>query len=60
VNAVAGKTAWDLCLLLRDRGLLAKPTHDTIIRLAPPLTITAEQLDECVEIIVRAITDYCE
>ncbi|KAJ2656150.1 ornithine aminotransferase [Coemansia sp. RSA 1199] len=58
VNAVAGKTAWDLCLLLRDRGLLAKPTHDTIIRLAPPLTITAEQLDECVEIIVRAIEDY--
>ncbi|KAJ2235160.1 hypothetical protein IWW45_002833, partial [Coemansia sp. RSA 485] len=51
-------TAWDLCLLLRDRGLLAKPTHDTIIRLAPPLTITAEQLDECVEIIVGAISDF--
>ncbi|KAJ1729124.1 ornithine aminotransferase [Coemansia biformis] len=58
VNPVEGKTAWDLCLLLRDRGLLAKPTHDTIIRLAPPLTITAEQLDECVDIILRAIEDY--
>ncbi|KAJ2603350.1 ornithine aminotransferase [Coemansia sp. RSA 1722] len=58
VNPTAGKTAWDLCLLLRDRGLLAKPTHDTIIRLAPPLTITAEQLDECVEIIVGAISDF--
>ncbi|KAJ1823061.1 ornithine aminotransferase [Coemansia sp. RSA 2671] len=58
VNPVAGKTAWDLCLLLRDRGLLAKPTHDTIIRLAPPLTITAEQLDECADIIVKAVADY--
>ncbi|KAJ2849284.1 ornithine aminotransferase, partial [Coemansia brasiliensis] len=58
VNTVPGKTAWDLCLLLRDRGLLAKPTHDTIIRLAPPLTITAAQLDECVNIIVGAISDY--
>ncbi|KAJ2713539.1 ornithine aminotransferase, partial [Coemansia spiralis] len=58
VNPIEGKTAWDLCLLLRDRGLLAKPTHDTIIRLAPPLTITAEQLDECVQIILGAIKDY--
>ncbi|KAJ1884400.1 ornithine aminotransferase [Kickxella alabastrina] len=58
VSAIPGKTAWDLCLLLRDRGLLAKPTHDTIIRLAPPLTITAEQLDECTNIIINAIADY--
>ncbi|KAI9505644.1 ornithine aminotransferase [Coemansia spiralis] len=58
VNNVEGKTAWDLCILLRDRGLLAKPTHDTIIRLAPPLTITAEQLDECIDIIVKAVDDY--
>ncbi|KAJ2161497.1 ornithine aminotransferase [Coemansia sp. RSA 552] len=58
VNPVEGKTAWDLCLLLRDHGLLAKPTHDTIIRLAPPLTITADQLDECVDIIVKAIADF--
>ncbi|KAJ2776591.1 ornithine aminotransferase [Coemansia javaensis] len=58
LNPVEGKSAWDLCLLLRDRGLLAKPTHDTIIRLAPPLTITAEQVDECAAIIVRAIEDF--
>ncbi|KAJ1725614.1 ornithine aminotransferase [Coemansia erecta] len=60
VSPAPGKTAWDLCLLLRDRGLLAKPTHDTVIRLAPPLTITAEQLDECVEIIVTAINEFSE
>ncbi|KAJ2841677.1 ornithine aminotransferase, partial [Coemansia erecta] len=58
VNHIDGKTAWDLCLLLRDRGLLAKPTHDTIIRLAPPLTITKDQLDECVDIITKAIEEY--
>jgi ornithine--oxo-acid transaminase len=43
--------AWDLCLKLADRGLLAKPTHDNIIRLAPPLVITDAELDECVDII---------
>ncbi|KAJ2515781.1 ornithine aminotransferase [Coemansia sp. RSA 1939] len=60
VNPIEGKTAWDLCLLLRDRGLLAKPTHDTIIRLAPPLTITEDQLSECVDIITKAIADYSQ
>jgi len=45
--------AWDLCLKLRDGGLLAKPTHDHIIRLAPPLTITEAQIKECVEIIAH-------
>jgi len=43
--------AWDLCLALRDRGLLAKPTHGDRIRLAPPLIITREQIDECVALI---------
>jgi ornithine--oxo-acid transaminase len=46
-----GKTAWDVCLKLRDNGLLAKPTHDHIIRFAPPLVITEDQLMEAVEII---------
>ncbi|RKP11386.1 ornithine aminotransferase [Piptocephalis cylindrospora] len=46
-----GKTAWHLCLLLKQHGLLAKPTHDTIIRLAPPLCITAEELEQGVGII---------
>ena len=43
---LAGHTAWDVCVKLRDRGVLAKPTHDDIIRLAPPLTVTEEQLVE--------------
>lgn len=56
LNAVevdpAGKvSAWDVCIALRDRGLLAKPTHDHIIRFAPPLVITQEQLHECLGII---------
>ncbi len=49
------KTAWNLCLALRDNGLLAKPTHGNIIRLAPPLVITEEQLMECVAIIEKTI-----
>nr|XP_057918703.1 ornithine aminotransferase, mitochondrial [Doryrhamphus excisus]XP_057918705.1 ornithine aminotransferase, mitochondrial [Doryrhamphus excisus] len=47
--------AWKVCLLLRDNGLLAKPTHGDIIRLAPPLTINEHQLRECVDIIRRTI-----
>jgi len=43
--------AWNICLKLRDNGLLAKPTHGNIIRFAPPLVITKEQLLECVKII---------
>jgi len=45
------EAAWDLCLELKDNGLLAKPTHGDKIRFAPPLMITAEQVDECVSII---------
>ena len=44
-------TAWNLCLKLKENGLLAKPTHGNKIRFAPPLTITKPQLDECLEII---------
>lgn len=43
--------AWDLCLMLKDKGLLAKPTHGDKIRFAPPLIITREQLDDCIAII---------
>jgi len=46
-----GLTAWDICLALKENGLLAKPTHNDIIRFAPPLVITEEQLMECVGII---------
>ena len=52
-----GKTAWDVCLKMRDNGLLAKPTHDHIIRFAPPLVITEEQVLEAVDIIRRSIRD---
>ncbi|GFT72436.1 ornithine aminotransferase, mitochondrial, partial [Nephila pilipes] len=43
--------AWDICLKLRDNGLLAKPTHGDIIRLAPPLVISDIEMSQCVEII---------
>jgi len=52
-----GKSAWDVCLKMRDNGLLAKPTHDHIIRFAPPLVITEEQIHEAVEIIGRSIKE---
>ncbi|MEI6455369.1 MAG: ornithine--oxo-acid transaminase [bacterium] len=52
-----GKTAWDVCLKMRDNGLLAKPTHDHIIRFAPPLVITEEQVLEAVDIIRRSIKE---
>jgi len=56
INEVPGEpTAWDVCLALRDGGLLAKPTHGDIIRFAPPLCITAEQIDEGVSIIEHAL-----
>lgn len=51
-------TAWNICLKLRDNGLLAKPTHGNIIRFAPPLVMTEEQLMDCVEIITRTIREY--
>lgn len=51
-------TAWDLCVALKNNGLLAKPTHGNIIRLAPPLVITEEQLMECVAIIEKTIVEF--
>ena len=53
-----GKEAWDVCLRLRDNGLLAKPTHGDIIRFAPPLVMTEAQLMECVEIIKKTILSF--
>ena len=46
-----GKTAWDICLALKENGLIAKPTHDHIIRFTPPLVITEEQMMEAIGII---------
>lgn len=50
-----GIDAWEVCLRLKDNGLLAKPTHGDIIRFAPPLVINEEQLSECINIIRRTI-----
>lgn len=51
-------TAWNICLKLRDNGLLAKPTHGNIIRFAPPLVMTETQLHDCIEIIKNTIKDF--
>ena len=51
-------TAWDLCVAMKDNGLIAKPTHGNIIRFAPPLVMTEEQLDECVAIIRKTVLGF--
>ncbi|AMC10338.1 ornithine--oxo-acid aminotransferase [Lutibacter profundi] len=51
-------TAWDICLKLRDNGLLAKPTHGNIIRFAPPLVMNEEQLLDCISIIKKTIVEF--
>ena len=51
-------TAWDICMALRDNGLLAKPTHGNIIRFAPPLVINEAQLLDCVAIIIRTLKQF--
>jgi len=52
------ETAWNICLKLRDNGLLAKPTHGNIIRFAPPLVMNEEQLRDCIAIIKKTITEF--
>ncbi|MCK5781090.1 MAG: ornithine--oxo-acid transaminase [Flavobacteriales bacterium] len=51
-------TAWDICMKLKDNGLLAKPTHGNIIRFAPPLVMTEKQIMECVGIISKTLTEF--
>lgn len=51
-------TAWDICIKLRDNGLLAKPTHGNIIRFAPPLVMNEAQLRDCIAIIKKTITEF--
>jgi ornithine--oxo-acid transaminase len=53
-----GKTAWDICLALKENGLLAKPTHQHIIRFAPPLVITEKQLREAIDIIKKTLIEF--
>ena len=51
-------TAWDICMALKENGLLAKPTHGNIIRFAPPLVMTKDELLDCVSIIAKTIKDF--
>ncbi len=51
-------TAWNICLALKENGLLAKPTHGNIIRFAPPLVMNHEQLMDCVSIIIRTLQEF--
>jgi ornithine--oxo-acid transaminase len=52
------KTAWNICIKLKENGLLAKPTHGNIIRFAPPLVITEKQLNECIDIIIKTLKTF--
>ncbi|KAI7686242.1 Ornithine, partial [Hortaea werneckii] len=52
-----GHSAWDLCMLMKEKGLLAKPTHQNIIRLAPPLVITETQIQNALRIISDAVAE---
>ena len=58
VNTTDTSLAYKICLEFMRNGLLAKPTHDFIIRLAPPLVISKEQIEECVEIIRRSFQKF--
>ncbi|HEX6983664.1 MAG TPA: ornithine--oxo-acid transaminase [Balneolaceae bacterium] len=51
-------TAWNICLQLKENGLLAKPTHGNIIRFAPPLVMTEEQLRDCISIISKTVKEF--
>jgi ornithine--oxo-acid transaminase len=53
-----GKEAWDVCMKMRDNGVLAKPTHQHIIRFAPPLVITETQLRDAIRIIIESIVSF--
>ena len=57
-DSTDSSTAWDICMKLRDNGLLAKPTHGNIIRFAPPLVISKQEILEAVEIISETIISF--
>lgn len=58
INEVGGVSAWDICMRMRDNGLLAKPTQRNVIRFAPPLIMNEPQMRECIEIIKHTITSF--
>ena len=51
-------TAWDICILMKNNGLIAKPTHGNIIRFAPPLVINSEEINSSCNIIEKSILEY--
>jgi len=53
-----GDTAWNICMSMAEKGLLAKPTHGNIIRFAPPLIINEEQLKDCIKIITTTLNEF--
>jgi ornithine--oxo-acid transaminase len=58
INPHEGKKAWDLCLLMKENGILAKPTHEHTIRFTPPLIITEEQMCEAIGLIQKSMTEF--
>jgi ornithine--oxo-acid transaminase len=58
INPHEGKKAWDLCLLMKENGILAKPTHEHTIRFTPPLIITEEQMREAIGLIQKSMTEF--
>jgi ornithine--oxo-acid transaminase len=57
IQSINGITAWDVCIALKNNGLLAKPTHEHIIRFTPPLIITEEQLNEALDRIEKTFVE---
>jgi ornithine--oxo-acid transaminase len=58
IKPIGKTTAWEVCLRLKENGLLAKPTHDHIIRFAPPLTIDEPQIEQAAAIIADTIHSF--
>ena len=58
MNNKPGKTAWDVCVAMKENGVLAKPTHGNIIRFAPPIVISEEDLRAAIEIIKKTIASF--
>ena len=58
IKPTNGKTAWDVCLAMKEHGLIAKPTHEHTIRFTPPLTITEEQMSDAISLIKKAFKEF--
>ncbi|GET29542.1 ornithine--oxo-acid transaminase [Prolixibacter sp. SD074] len=58
IKPTNGKTAWDVCLAMKEHGLIAKPTHEHTIRFTPPLTITEEQMAEAISLIKKSFAEF--